>query len=114
MLQMSSKNVVCIICKKPDKLIRRGLCVAHYTRWIRALEECPTDETRSALEEKAIAAGKLLPDGRSKRMRDDDEFMELLEELKKESPKAFAKAPPANIPNPPASTAKKPKRKTGS
>lgn len=51
----------CLICGQPAKG-SRGLCVAHYLKFYRALTELPKKE-RPAFEEEQIREGRILASG---------------------------------------------------
>lgn len=73
---------MCIVCKTPADGRTRGLCVAHYNRFLKSIRKLPSEEQKRQFEEMLINKGQLLPSQQGKRKGPDDNvFAEALEEF---------------------------------
>ena len=63
----------CVACKKPARNRRRGLCVADYNKFVRALSQVP-EEYREQFEQRLIDRGLLLPSRQGQRSGKDNVF----------------------------------------
>jgi NAD(P)H-hydrate repair Nnr-like enzyme with NAD(P)H-hydrate epimerase domain len=68
----------CLICGKPANG-SRGLCVAHYLRFMRKLNSFPNSK-RAAFEQEQIIAGRILASGSIRDMKTPDPFSSEVDE----------------------------------
>ena len=76
---METTKAKCLICDKPEQVLRRGLCAAHYMRFRRALERVPIEQ-QDHFENTLIDAGQLLPSRQGRKANTDDPFAELADQ----------------------------------
>ena len=60
-VRAKAKLGTCLICGKPAKA-PRGLCVAHYLKFCRTMNDLPRSK-RAAFEQEQIEAGRILASG---------------------------------------------------
>ena len=68
----------CLLCDRTDAdgLVRRGLCVTHYSRFVEQRKRLPTSK-QVEFERLLIADGKLLPPGKPGKKVEVDPFADL-------------------------------------
>ena len=76
------------MCGKEFKRLTRGLCHADYQKFRREMDKLSTPE-QDALEELAIAQGKLLPSKQGRRPEVHNVFADFAEQIRRKSKEAL-------------------------